>query len=82
MNENFLLKSNNKNSKLKSIAFKITDEELLNKTGGIVQGMSGSPIIQDGYLIGAVTHVLVDNVTNGYGVSIITMLDEGDKLVE
>ena len=72
----------NKNSKLKSIAFKITDEELLNKTGGIVQGMSGSPIIQDGYLIGAVTHVLVDNVTNGYGVSIITMLDEGDKLVE
>ena len=44
--------------------------------------MSGSPIIQDGYLIGAVTHVLVDNVTNGYGVSIITMLDEGDKLID
>lgn len=72
----------NKNSKLKSISFKITDEELLKKAGGIVQGMSGSPIIQDNYLIGAVTHVLVDNVTNGYGVSIITMLDEGDKLIK
>lgn len=71
----------NKNSKLKSISFKITDEDLINKAGGIVQGMSGSPIMQDGYLIGAVTHVLVDDVTNGYGISIITMLDEGDKLL-
>jgi len=72
----------NKNSKFKSITFKVTDEKLLKESGGIVQGMSGSPIIQDGYLIGAVTHVLVDDVTSGYGVSIITMLDEGDKLVE
>lgn len=72
----------NKDSKLKSISFKITDEELINKAGGIVQGMSGSPIMQDGYLIGAVTHVLVDDVKSGYGVSIITMLDEGDKLVK
>lgn len=72
----------NNNSKLKSITFKIVDEELLDKTGGVVQGMSGSPIMQDGYLIGAVTHVLVDNVTQGYGVSIITMLSEGDKLVD
>lgn len=72
----------NKDSKLKSISFKITDEELINKAGGIVQGMSGSPIMQDGYLIGAVTHVLVDDVKSGYGVSIITMLDEGDKLVD
>ncbi len=71
----------NKNSKLKSITFEITDEELLNKTGGIVQGMSGSPIIQDGYLIGAVTHVLVDDVKKGYGISIITMLDEGDRIL-
>ena len=71
----------NKNSKLKSISFDVTDKELLDKTGGIVQGMSGSPIIQDGYLIGAVTHVIVDNVISGYGVSIITMLDEGDRLV-
>jgi len=72
----------NKNSKLKSITFEITDENLLNKTGGIVQGMSGSPIIQDGYLIGAVTHVLVDDVKKGYGISIITMLDEGDRLLD
>ena len=72
----------NKDSKLKSISFKITDQELLEKTGGVVQGMSGSPIIQDGYLIGAVTHVLIDDVTKGYGVSIVTMLNEGDKLVE
>ncbi|MBR5662641.1 MAG: PDZ domain-containing protein [Bacilli bacterium] len=71
----------NKDSKLKSIAFKITDKELLEKTGGVVQGMSGSPIMQDGYLIGAVTHVLIDDVKSGYGVSIITMLNEGDKLV-
>ena len=72
----------NKNSKLKSISFKITDSELIDKAGGIVQGMSGSPIMQDGYLIGAVTHVLVDDVKSGYGVSIITMLNEGDKLVK
>lgn len=71
----------NKDSKLKSIAFKITDPKLLDKTGGVVQGMSGSPIMQDGYLIGAVTHVLIDDVKSGFGVSIITMLNEGDKLV-
>ena len=71
----------NKNSKLKSISFIITDERLLDKAGGIVQGMSGSPRMQDGYLIGAVTHVVVDNVKSGYGVSIITMLNEGDKLI-
>ena len=70
----------NKENKLKSISFKITDSELLDKTGGVVQGMSGSPIIQDNHLIGVVTHVLVDDVAKGYGVSIITMLDEGDKL--
>ena len=52
---------------------------MLNKTGGIVQGMSGSPIVQNGKLIGAVTHVLIDDVTTGYGISIITMLKEGEK---
>ena len=71
----------NKDSKLKSIAFEITDKELLNKAGGVVQGMSGSPIMQDGYLIGAVTHVLIDDVKSGYGVSIVTMLNEGDRIV-
>ena len=47
---------------------KVTDERLLYKTGGIIQGMSGSPIIQNGKFIGAVTHVLVNNPTEGYGV--------------
>lgn len=53
----------------------ITDPALLNITGGIVQGMSGSPIIQDGKLIGAVTHVLVNDPTTGYGIFIENMLD-------
>ncbi len=52
----------------KSMKIKVTDEELLNKTGGIIQGMSGSPIIQNGKFIGAVTHVLVNNPKEGYGV--------------
>ena len=54
----------------------ITDEELLEQTGGIVQGMSGSPIIQDGKLIGAVTHVFVNDATKGYGVYIDWMMEE------
>ncbi len=53
----------------------VTDPELLEKTGGIVQGMSGSPIIQNGKLIGAVTHVLVNDPTMGYGILIENMLD-------
>jgi stage IV sporulation protein B len=63
----------------KSISFKVTDKKLLEESGGIVQGMSGSPIVQDGKIIGAVTHVLVDEVTNGYGVFIRTMLEEGER---
>ncbi len=59
----------------KSMVVKITDERLLQKTGGIVQGMSGSPILQNGHIIGAVTHVLVNNPTTGYGIFIETMLD-------
>ena len=47
---------------------KVTDKELLNKTGGIIQGMSGSPIIQNGKFIGAVTHVLLNNPQEGYAV--------------
>ena len=54
----------------------VTDPKLLEKTGGIVQGMSGSPIMQDGRIIGAVTHVLVNDPTKGYGIFIETMLDE------
>ena len=53
----------------------VTDKELLEVTGGIVQGMSGSPIIQDGKLVGAVTHVLVNDPTRGYGIFIENMLD-------
>lgn len=59
----------------KGISFKVTDKELLNKTGGIVQGMSGSPIIQDNKIVGAVTHVLVDSVKRGYGIYIDFMLE-------
>ena len=53
---------------------RVCDDDLLSATGGIVQGMSGSPILQDGRIIGAVTHVLVDDPTIGYGISIETML--------
>ncbi|MEH6954479.1 SpoIVB peptidase [Neobacillus drentensis] len=60
----------------KGMVIKVTDPKLLKKTGGIVQGMSGSPIIQDGKLIGAVTHVFVNDPTSGYGVHIEWMLNE------
>ena len=69
----------NEHNKIKNITFDIIDNKLLNKTGGIVQGMSGSPIIQNNKIIGAVTHVKIDNVKSGYGVFITTMLEEGDK---
>ena len=59
----------------RNMLIKITDPALLNATGGIVQGMSGSPIIQNGKLIGAVTHVLVNDPTMGYGIFIENMLD-------
>ena len=56
----------------------MTDEALLEKTGGIIQGMSGSPIIQNGKLIGAVTHVFVQDSTKGYGIFIENMLKEAE----
>ncbi len=59
----------------RNLLIKVTDPALLEATGGIVQGMSGSPIIQDGKLIGAVTHVLIDDPTQGYGIFIENMLD-------
>ena len=73
-------KYNSKKHTSKAFSFKVIDQELINKTGGIVQGMSGSPIIQDGKIIGAVTNVVIDDVTYGYGISIITMLEDGDKI--
>lgn len=60
----------------KSMVIKITDKDLISKTGGIVQGMSGSPIIQNGKLIGAVTHVFVNDPTKGFGIYIDWMLEE------
>ena len=69
----------NENSDIKNISFEITDKKLLWATGGIVQGMSGSPIVQNGKLIGAVTHVITDNVSTGYGLFITKMLEESER---
>lgn len=63
----------------KNIIVKVTDSKLLEITGGIVQGMSGSPIIQDGKLVGAITHVFVSDPTRGYGIFIEDMLKEADS---
>lgn len=63
----------------RDMMLRVTDKRLLEKTGGIVQGMSGSPIIQDGRLVGAVTHVLVNDPERGYGTFIETMLQEMNK---
>ncbi len=60
----------------KNMIIKITDEELLKKTGGIIQGMSGCPIVQDGNLVGAITHVLLNDATRGYGVFIENMIED------
>ena len=68
-----------KTSPTKNILFKITDKELLEKTGGIVAGMSGSPIIQNNKIVGAVTHVIVNDADKGYGIFITTMLEEGER---
>lgn len=64
----------------KGMIIKITDERLLSKTGGIVRGMSGSPVIQNGKLVGAVTHVFVNDPTRGYGIFIENMLSEAEKI--
>ncbi len=70
------------NSVTKNMVVKITDKRLIDKTGGIVQGMSGSPIIQNGKLIGAVTHVLVDDPTKGYGIFAENMLETAQSMSE
>ena len=69
----------NENSSTKNILFEITDKDLLEKTGGIVQGMSGSPIIQGDNIIGAVNFVLVDAPEKGYGIFITNMLEEAEN---
>ena len=65
----------------KSLVLRVTDDALLSATGGIVQGMSGSPILQDGCVIGAVTHVFVSDPTQGYGVYIDWMLEESGGII-
>lgn len=74
-----ILKINSQNTKnIKGLVIEVTDERLIEKTGGIVQGMSGSPIIQDGKLVGSVTHVMINNPLRGYGIFIDWMLEESD----
>lgn len=63
----------------KDMLLRVTDEELLKKTGGIVQGMSGSPVIQNGRIVGAVTHVLINDPTRGYGIFIENMLEAAEQ---
>lgn len=77
-NINILSVRNTKNN-LKNIEFEINDQRLLEKTNGIIQGMSGSPIIQDEYIIGAVTHVVVEDPHKGYGILIVNMLEESEN---
>ncbi len=72
----------NDSSKIKNMIIKITDKELIEKTGGIVQGMSGSPIIQNGKLIGAVTHVFVNDSCKGYGIFAENMLETAQSVAE
>jgi stage IV sporulation protein B len=60
----------------KCFTVKVVDEKLLKATGGIVQGMSGSPIIQNGKLVGAITHVLINDPATGYGIFIENMLTQ------
>lgn len=69
----------NETSMIKNISLRITDERLLDVSGGVVQGMSGSPIIQDGKIVGALTHVIIDNPVSGYGILITKMLEAGEK---
>lgn len=69
----------NKTSNTKNILFEVTDQKLLEITGGIIQGMSGSPIIQDDNIVGAVNYVLVDKTNKGYGIFITNMLEESEN---
>ena len=77
-----IAKSSKENSEGKNLVIKVVDEDLLSKTGGIVQGMSGSPIIQNGMLVGAVTHVFINDPTQGYAIFSRTMLNEMRNIEE
>lgn len=69
----------NSDSSTKNILFEITDKRLLDMTGGVIKGMSGSPIVQNNKIVGAVTHAIVNDAYRGYGIFITKMLEEGDK---
>lgn len=71
-----IVKVDKNNKGNKNFVIKITDKDLISETGGIVQGMSGSPILQDGKLVGAITHVFLNDPTRGYGIDINTMMKE------
>ena len=70
-----IVKVDKTNKDNRNFVIKIDDKNLLEKTGGIVQGMSGSPIVQNGKLIGAITHVFINDPTRGFGISIGNMLE-------
>ena len=74
-----ILSIKNTKDKLKNIEIEVTDKKLLEKTNGVVQGMSGSPIIQGKYIIGAITHVVVEDPQRGYGILIENMLEEAEN---
>lgn len=69
----------NKENNTKNILFEIKDESLLNKTNGVIKGMSGSPIVQNNKIVGAVTHAIVNDNKKGYGIFITTMLEKGEN---
>ena len=70
-----IVRINYKSEDNKNLTIKVTDQRLIDKTGGIVQGMSGSPIVQNGKIVGAVTHVFLNDPTGGYGIFASTMLE-------
>ena len=74
-----ILSIKNTKDKLKNIEIEVTDKKLLDKTNGVVQGMSGSPIIQGEYIVGAITHVVVEDPHRGYGILIENMLEEAEN---
>ncbi|NLJ66996.1 MAG: SpoIVB peptidase [Clostridiales bacterium] len=78
-----IIKINNQNqASAKGMVIEIVDPVLLERTGGIVQGMSGSPIIQDGKIVGAITHVFVNDPKKGYGIFIEWMMEESNKIID
>jgi len=78
MQEKWIEKIYAGNQPTRNLLLRVTDERLLALTGGIVQGMSGSPILQNGRIVGAVTHVLVNDPTRGYGIFIENMLEAAE----